>query len=351
MIKSSKNYYEILGVTPDVEISELKSIYRRLVRKYHPDINPDGELSFKDITEAYETLSDEKQRHQYDMINGFFKTSKTTENFHSAYRKSFKKGETAERVSPKNNSDTSDIKYKKTQRNEKVFTDIINDIIDGFSQTSKRKQSANPSKVKHGVDIYADVTITLKESVVGTKKIVNLMHTETCSHCGGRKFINGSKCSECGGKGEISKHQKINVTIPAHVKNGAKLRLSGEGKKGQNGGKNGDLYLKIIIAPDSSFKIDGNDLLCEVLISPSEAVLGGDINIPSLEGSVVLKLPPFTKSGQVFRISSNGLKKNNLVGDIIVTVKIQIPDKLTDEEINLYKKLQSLAGENSRGSL
>ena len=105
-----------------------------------------------------------------------------------------------------------------------------------------------------------------------------------------------------------------------------------------------------MIAPDSLFKIDGNDLLCEVEISPFEAVLGGDIKVPSLEDSVVLKLPPCTRSGQIFRISSKGLKKNNLVGDIIVTVKIQIPEKISDEEIKLYKTLQELAGGNLRDS-
>lgn len=350
MIKSSKNYYEILGVTPDVELSQLKAVYRRLVRKYHPDINPDGELIFKDITEAYEVLSDEKQRKQYDMINGFFKSSKAAENPQSTYRKSFKKS-AASNSDLKNDYKTeNEIKYKKTQRDEKVFTDIINDIIDGFSQSTRRKKSANPPKAQKGADIYADVVVTLRESVSGTHKIVNVVHTEVCEQCAGRKFINGSKCPKCGGKGEITRHQKINVTIPAHVKDGSKLRLSGEGKKGVNGGKNGDLYLKVQIAPDSLFKIDGNDLLCEIEISPYEAVLGGDINVPSLDGSVALKLPPCTRSGQTFRISSKGLKKNNLVGDIIVTVKIQIPDKISDEEIKLYKKLHELAGENLRDS-
>ncbi|MBS5860411.1 DnaJ domain-containing protein [bacterium] len=350
MIKSSKNYYEILGVTPDVELSQLKAVYRRLVRKYHPDINPDGELIFKDITEAYEVLSDEKQRKQYDMINGFFKSSKAAENPQNTYRKSFKKSTCSNSDLKNGYKKEPEIKYKKTQRVEKVFTDIINDIIDGFSQSTRKKKAPNPPKSQKGTDIYADVTVTLKESVSGTHKIVNVVHTEVCEQCAGRKFINGSKCPKCDGKGEITKHQKINVTIPAHVKDGSKLRLSGEGKKGVNGGKNGDLYLKIKIAPDSLFKIDGNDLLCEVEISPFEAVLGGDIKVPSLEDSVVLKLPPCTRSGQIFRISSKGLKKNNLVGDIIVTVKIQIPEKISDEEIKLYKTLQELAGGNLRDS-
>ena len=175
-----------------------------------------------------------------------------------------------------------------------------------------------------------------------------MLQTEVCTHCNGRKFINGSKCTHCDGSGEVMTRQRINVTIPKNIKNGAKLRLAGEGKKGKYGGKNGNLYLKITIEPDSAFKIDGNNLVCEVPISPFEAVLGGDIEIPSPEGNVTLTLLPKTKSGQIFRISSKGLKQNNLVGDIIVMVKVQIPDKISDEEIQLYKQLKNLAGQNIR---
>lgn len=348
MLKNAKNYYDILGVTPDVELAELKSVYRRLVRKYHPDINPDGEERFRDITEAYETLSDENLRKKYDTLNGFFKStyhSKTTEPASETYRKSYKKAENVKSAQEKFNK----TKNEKKQVNEKPFTERINEFIDGFSQSSKKKKV--PPKAEKGGDIYVDVTVTLRESISGTHKIVNVVHTKSCEHCKGRKFINNTKCPVCNGAGEISEHQKIDVTIPAHVKNGAKLRLTGEGKKGINGGKNGDLYLKITITPDSLFKVDGNDLLVEIPISPFEAILGGDIAVPSLDGAYTLTIPQYTKSGQVFRISSKGLRKNNLVGDIIVTVRIQIPDKISDEELELYKKLRTLSGESIRKNL
>ena len=358
MLKSDKNYYEILGVTPDVESGELKSVYRRLVRKFHPDVNPDGEMKFKDIMEAYETLCDEAKRRQYDTINGFFKSSRSSEEYKSEpYRKSYRtsaktsetiKRDSFEKTKTKSNQDYMHSEKKKSD--DKNICDLINDIIDGFSQKPKKKKASSAKKPvpKKGADIYTDVCITLKESINGTHKTVNVINTEVCPYCKGRKFINDSSCKHCDGKGEITNHQKINVTIPKNVKNGTKFRLSGEGKKGENGGKNGDLYLKITVMPDSAFKIDGNNLLCEVLISPFEAVLGGDINVPSLSGYVKLTLPPLTKSGQIFRISSQGIKKNNFVGDIIVTVKIQIPDKLTDEEIALYTKLKNISGESVR---
>lgn len=363
MLKSPKNYYEILGVTPDIELSELKTIYRRLVRKYHPDVNPDGEIRFKDITEAYEVLSDVKLRLQYDTVNGFFKSYSAKSNFKTseqsaseAYRKSYKKSDKVKSAQEKVENNKSEesksqnySKNTKTEKLEKNFSDRINDFIDGFSQQSRKK--AVPPKAENGADINVDVSISLRESIRGTHKIVNVVHTQVCPHCRGHKFINNVKCPKCDGVGELTEHQKIDVTIPPNVKNGAKLRLTGEGKKGINGGKNGDLFLKITVVPDSLFRLDGNDLMCEIPISPFEAVLGGDIVVPSFEDKLTLSLPKNTKSGQVFRISGKGLKKNNLVGDIIITVRIQIPDNITPAEIDLYKKLRNLSGESLRKNL
>ncbi len=359
MLKNAKNYYSILGVTPDVELTELKAVYRRLVRKYHPDVNPEGEELFRDITEAYETLSDENLRNKYDILNGFFKSTyhqNASMSKNETYRKGYKKSENVKYTQKETDKSKNDEQSKtkssnnaKTQNNttiEKSFSERINDLIDGFSQQAKKKKI--PPKAEKGDDIYVDVAVTLREAIRGTHKIVNVLHTKCCEHCKGRKFINNAKCPVCNGVGEISERQKIDVTIPAQVKNGAKLRLSGEGKKGINGGKNGDLYLKITVTSDSLFKVDGNDLLVELPISPFEAVLGGDIAVPSLDGAYTLTLPQQTKSGQVFRISSKGLQKNNLVGDIIVTVRIQIPDKISAKELELYKKLRNLSGESIR---
>lgn len=364
MLKNRKNYYDILGVTPDVELSELKTVYRRLVRKFHPDVNPDGEIKFKDITEAYETLSDDQLRKQYDILNGFFKSARSNQkqdSFENTYRKQYRKSDESNKsnLGSKECSDAetkndSNVNAKKNEdsckktKDQKDFSDIINDFIDGFSQPLRKKKV--PPKAEKGGDIYVDVSVSLRESIRGTHKTVNVVHTKICEHCKGRRFINNAKCSVCDGVGELTLHQKIDVTIPPNIRNGSKLRLVGEGKKGINGGQNGDLYLKITVTPDSFFRVEGNDLLCELPISPFEAVLGGEIIVPSLDDNLTLTLPKNTKSGQVFRISSKGLKKNNLVGDIIVTVKIQIPDKISDEELVLYKKLRNLSGESLRKS-
>lgn len=413
VIKNSKNYYEILGVTPDIEIFELKTVYRRLVRQYHPDINPGSEKLFKDLTEAYETLSDAQLRKQYDMVNGFFKSAhykarnaKMPERPDASDKKSKSNDESAPKVKPspetktesnpernaesspnfgtKSKSETQGETFKETfhekpemskndgaegfvhkefkhsdgavkfenfkPRNNRHFSNFLSDIMDGISGIAK-KTAPKPPDPKKGEDIFADITIPLKDAVTGTHRIVNIMHTEVCPNCNGRKFINGAKCTACDGKGEMSKHQKINVTIPAHIKNGSKLRIAGEGNRGYYGGKNGDLYLNITILPHANFRFDGLDVLFVVPITTFEAALGGEISVPALEGDVVLKLPPATQSGQVFRISSKGLKKNNKIGDIIITVRIQIPKKLSDEELELYRRLKKVSSENLRENL
>ncbi len=328
-----KNYYSILGVTPDSTDAEIKSAYRRLARKFHPDVNPNGSEIFKDILQAYETLSDPKKKLQYDTINGFFKTSKTQEKQHTS-------------------SKQAQTEYKKQSSSEPKskaeFSKKINDIFEEFSKPKTKKQKLSP---KNGEDIYEEISIPLKDSVNGTERIINVMHSTQCPRCKGRKFINGTKCPLCNGTGEENQHRKITVKIPKNVKNGTKLRLTGEGNYGTNGGKNGDLYIKIKIEPNSRMNFDGNNVIYNVPITPFEAVLGGSISVPAFEGSLSLKIPSKTHSGQKFRLAGQGLKQNGKVGDLIVVVHIEIPCSLSDDEIRLYEKLKKMSSQNIRENL
>jgi len=327
------NYYEILGVTPDSDIAEIKSAYRKLARKYHPDVNPEGGKRFKKISEAYDTLSDENKRKQYDIINGFFK--KAEEPKPEAEKETKKEEKVEDKVEKKTNKTA-----------EKPFSDIFNSIFE--NSTSKKESKPQP---QNGEDINTDVVITMAESVTGVSKLVNVMHSELCPRCKGRKFINGTKCNVCSGSGEFSEYKRINVKIPPHVKNGAKLRIKGEGGDGKFGGKNGDLYLHIQIQGNSKIKYDGENILYNVPITPYEAVLGGEISIPTFDGHVKLKIPPKTTSGQKFRLAGQGLKKNGKIGDLIITVTIEIPKRLSDDEVKLYEKLKKLSADNIRENL
>lgn len=334
-----KNYYAILGVTPDSTDAEIKAAYRRLARKFHPDINPYGTTKFKEISEAYEVLSDAKKKLQYDTLNGFFKTQPKQEKQHTSSKQAqseYKKQTSANNGNFKSSS-------KKTKED---FSKKINEIFEEFAKPKKEKPIP-----KKGTDIYEEISITIKDAMQGAERVVNVVHSAECPHCKGRKFINGAECPRCNGTGEKTEHRKISVKISKRVKNGTKLRISGEGNLGTNGGKNGDLYIKIKIEPNSKVTFDGNNILCTIPITPFEAVLGGKIALPSLDGNLSLKLPPKTHNGQKFRLAGQGLRQNGKIGDMIINVHIEIPCSLSDDEIKLYEKLKKLSSENIRENL
>ena len=343
-----KNYYSILGVSIDADDAEIKSAYRNLARKYHPDINPEGAQKFKEISEAYETLSDHVKRLKYDTINGFFKTKKTHTSSQKAQQEYTKKEE-PKQEEPKQEKPKQEKAPKKEPKKEVKkdnFAKKFNNIFEDFTKQKKSKPAP-----KKGADINEEISISIKEAVEGTERVINVMHTTSCPHCKGRKFINGAECPVCNGTGEKNDHRKITVKIPKNIKNGAKLRVPNEGNKGENGGKNGDLFLKINIQSNSKMEIEGNNIFYKVPITPVEAALGGNISIPSFEGALSLKLPPKTKAGQKFRLAGQGLKQGGKQGDMIVTVYIEIPSSLSDDEIKLYEKLKKMSSKDIREDL
>ena len=343
MSKQQKNYYEILGVEPDVSVDELKSAYRKLARKYHPDIAGEvGVEKFKEITEAYETLSDETKRKRYDILRGIFNYNNS--NVDNATKKEAQKAynQTAKQEEVFKNSQDRETTQKKSQKSaDNGFQNIFNDILDGFkSQSNTKKEQHKPID---GSNITTDVTITAIEAMSGVSKTVNILSSQECTNCHGRKFANGMSCPACDGKGIITQHKKITVKIPPNVKTNSKIRIPSEGNRGEYGGKNGDLYLNIIVENNSNFKYDGLNVLFTLPITPPEAVLGTTINVPTASGNVSMKIMPKTSSGQKYRLAGLGLTKGGKTGDMIVTVNIEIPKSLTKEEIYLYEKLQNLA--------
>ncbi len=336
MVLSSKNLYEILEIPITASTVTIKSAYRKLARKYHPDLNG-GETfyvnKFKEISEAYEILSDSNKKKNYDILNGFHQ-----ENSKSKFKEA-------------NKAYHESIKEEK-KRKEEGFSNIFNDILEGFKKTtSSTKQDKFKTKQirpERGSDVNTDVTISIIESIEGTTRTINILHTEICPNCQGRTFLNGNKCPVCRGLGEQSIHKKLNVKIPSGVREGSKIRISGEGNKGYNGGKNGDLYLNIKIENAVNFKYEGINVLYTVPITPFEAALGTTIEIPSHSGKVSMKITPNTHSGQKFRLARQGIEQDGRIGDMIVTVTIDIPKNLSEKEIELYKQLKDISKENLR---
>lgn len=332
-----KDIYTLLGISFDASDEKIKSAYRKLAIKYHPDVNKDEKSveKFKEISKAYELLSDKQRRRQYDAMMGYYNRPRPKT---AQPEKPKAKGKPPSQPSQGND---------KTDKFNKVFNDIFEGIFASQSKNHPKKPPAD------GTDVITDIKITSSEAISGVQRTVNILHTSECPNCEGRKFINGAKCPVCKGKGELSLHKKISVKIPAGVKSKQKIKIPNEGNKGYYGGKNGDLYLLIEVEQNSLFKFDGNNTILEVAITPYEATLGATIDIPTLEGRVSMKIPPGTGSSQKFKLTEQGVydpatKKR---GDQIVTIKIESNKNPSEEEKQLYEKIRLCSKQEIRKDL
>lgn len=351
-----KNYYEILEVSSSATTAEIKTAYRKLARKYHPDINKNADAieKFKEITSAYEVLSNPQKRNEYNILNGIFaEEEKTTysqssnSNSSNTHKETSTNNKTAYKT---NNQKSGGVNSKKSQRKSNKFS-IIKSLRYFLAKLKKEERAKANRKPQKGQDIRTDITITPEEVITGSKRVINVLTTRTCPVCFGHRFVNGGKCSECGGKGEVSHRKRITVTIPKGIKDGAKLRLKNEGGTGLNGGPNGDLYINVKIETRTKVHFDKQNIYYNVPITPFEAALGEEIKVPTFDGIIKLKLPPNTCSGQKFRIAGQGIKKNGKVGDLIIIVSIEFSHDLSDDEVKLYEKLKNLSKDDIRKNL
>lgn len=354
-----KNYYNILQVSSNASFAEIKVAYRKLVHKYHPDIagnSPEIIQKFKDITEAYETLSSPQKRERYDSIIKLYEygnSSSSEQN--TTYNTSFKTtGKEYKKTGENNTTKRQENTFSKMRERVKnthqknVFADSIENLFRNVKNKPQQQKKQTKEKVD-GKDISVEVEIGVLDAINGVEKTVNILHIESCTKCRGKKFINGGTCSECGGTGEKSVYKKLTVKIPAGVTQNTKIRIENEGNAGFNGGKNGNLFLIVKLKNEPELKIDGLNITKTILIEPFEAVLGGFIEIEGVDSNIIsMKLMPNTYSGQKYRLSEQGLSKNGKKGDLIIEVKIDIPKNLSNAEIALYKQLGQLSKKTIR---
>ncbi|MEW6031231.1 MAG: molecular chaperone DnaJ [Chloroflexota bacterium] len=350
---SNRDYYDILGVGRNASDDEIKAAFRKLARQYHPDVNmePDAEEKFKEINEAYGVLSDAEKRARYDRFGK--EGLGNMGGFHDY---------------------TAD------------FGDLFEELFGSFGFSTGRRSRRSP---RRGRDLQMQVTLTFEEAVFGVEKEIEFQREETCSRCNGSGAEPGTsptRCSTCGGQGEVRqvrqtflgqmvqtatcpacngrgetisspcktcrggglerKVVKKKVQIPAGVDGGTQIRLAGEGGPGVYGGPNGSLFLVLDVQPHKFFKRRENDIFLNLDINVAQAVLGAEIEVPTLDGNEKLKIPAGTQPGKIFQIKGKGVPylRRSGRGDQKVIVNVAIPSKLTKEQRELFEKLAESLG-------
>lgn len=324
---AGKDYYQVLGVDRNASEKDIKQAYRRLARKYHPDINPgdkSAEAKFKQINAAHEVLSNPEKRKKYDQFGEQWE-----------YADQFAKSGGQERVRWDFGRGGTSFEYGDLSGFGDIFSSLFGDS--GIGSRTKRGP-------RRGQDVESPIEVTLEEAYHGSTRLMQLQTQESCTACGGTGAVGNRVCTMCNGTGGKITPKRLEVKIPAGVKDGSRIRITGEGGPGLAGGKKGDLYLVVKVLPHTLFERKGDDLYTEVSVPLATAILGGEVKLPTLNGSISLKIPPETQNGKVFRLAGKGMPQlsNNKHGNMLAKVKVILPTKLTEEEKKLFEKLRSL---------
>jgi molecular chaperone DnaJ len=324
---ASKDYYQILGVNRNASGKEIKQAYRRLARKHHPDLNPNdksAEARFKEINAAYQVLSDAEKRKKYDQFGEQWE-----------YADQFAKSGGQERARWDFGRGGTSFEYGDLSGFGGIFSSLFGDS--GVGSRIKRGP-------RRGQDIESPIEVTLEESYHGSTRLMQLQTEEPCTACGGTGRVGNRICTICNGAGGKAVLRRLEVKIPTGVRDGSRIRIAGEGGHGLAGGSKGNLYLVVKVLPHKLFERKGDDLYTEVSIPLATAILGGEVRLPTLNGSISLKIPPETQNGKIFRLAGKGMPQlgNNKYGNIFAKAKVVLPTNLTEEERKLFEKLRSL---------
>jgi molecular chaperone DnaJ len=346
---SKRDYYEVLGVNKSATAIEIKKAYRQKAIKYHPDKNPGDKVAeekFKELSEAYAFLSDEDKRRQYDQYgHRAFEQMGGSSGFEASY-----------------------------------FEDIFSDVFSSFFGSSAGGSSRSRTTGKPGRDLSYDLKITFEEAAFGVAKEISINRpsicdvcngtgakagtqpqtcpdcngsgqirvqqgfftmTRTCGRCGGRGKVILDPCTNCNGAGLVGKRVSINVNIPAGIDSGQRLRVRGEGESGLEGGPDGDLFVRVFVEEHPIFKRQESEVIVDIPITYAQAALGAEIEVPTIEGKVKMKIPPGTPSGKIFRMRGKGIQilSTNRRGDQHTRVTIHVPTKISEEHRTLLEKL------------
>jgi len=355
---SNRDYYEVLGVAKDADENSIKRAYRKLAMKYHPDRNPDDEKAaenFREVTEAYEVLTDEGKRSRYDQY-GHAGVDEQMQDF-------WGRGGAQDSHAFRDFGD--------------MFGDVFGDMFGG----------RGGGRATRGADLRYNLTITLEEAASGREVELNIPRHESCDTCNGSGAKPGSNpvpcntcgghgqvqmqqgffavrrtcptchgagkriespCTSCGGAGRTKVNKKLKVKVPVGVYEGAQVRVIGEGEAGEHGTPSGDLYIVISLKPHKIFERDGADLYCTMPVTFPQAALGAEVDAPTLEGKIKIKIPAGTEGGRVFRLRGHGVpdvRTGSQKGDLYVRVQIAVPKKMSARQQQLLREFADEAGD------
>lgn len=339
----TRDYYDVLGVKRDASEDQIKAAYRKLARKHHPDLNPgdkSAEERFKELQNAYSVLSDPETRKKYDQFGENWRVMSEAQAAGQQAPPGWE-GFRAAGGPSSGGFDFSSFDFGGGGGSSSIFDEL-------FSRAG-RGRTRRPSG--RGQDVEATLDLSLEDAHRGGRHSLQMQAAETCPTCHGAGVINDHQvCPTCGGAGQVLRPKSIEVNIPAGVRDGATLRLAGQGGAG-TGSEPGDLYLHIRLLPHPVFTVDGDNLETALPLAPWEAVLGARVSVPTIDGQVEMTVPPGAQSGQRLRLRGQGMnKRGGGRGDEYVRVNIVAPKKVSDEERRLYEELRRVSSFNARAA-
>lgn len=339
-----KDYYQVLGVPKSAAEKDIKSAYRKLARKWHPDANPNNqkaaEEKFKEISEAYEVLGDAEKRRKYDALGSDWQRAAQQAEQQRRYR---------------NQQQQEDFNFSKFGFNSggagaggaggpSGFSDFFDAFFSGMGGGGAGRRATSQRFQQRGQDLETTLDLTMHEAYEGGKKSVALQIEDLCQQCHGTGTIGKTICTKCHGTGRVLETKRFDVTIPRGVREGQRIRLASQGGTGLGGGPKGDLYLVVHAVEDDKYTRKGDDLYIDLPISIYDLILGGEVRVPTMSGDVTMTVPAGTQSNKLLRLTGKGMPhpKGGGSGDQYVRLIGTVPQNLSEKELKLYRELASL---------
>ena len=335
-----KDYYKILGVEKNAPEKDIKSAYRKLARKWHPDANPTNQKAaeerFKEISEAYEVLGDSEKRRKYDALGSDWANAAQQAEAQRRYRAS-------QGAAPP--GDPFGGAQFGNANGAAGFSDFFDLFFSGVGRRGGAPGAQRSPYAERGGDLETEIDLALADAYSGGSKSVTLQIEDNCPRCNGSGVANNAICQQCHGTGRLLQTRKFDVSIPKGVRDGQRIRLAGQGSRGPGGGPNGDLFLVVHVADDPTFERKGDDVYVDVDVEIYDLVLGGEVRVPTMSGDVTVTIPPGTQNNKLLRLGGKGMPKikGPGFGDEYVRLIGRLPTNPSSRERKLFEQLRELS--------